>query len=66
MTPFERELTDEELTQVTGAGSSDQQAPLTLNFQDVDHISFSSSDNGDLKEQVFFVGSAKPTPTTGS
>lgn len=67
MTPFdERELTDAELAQVSGAGSSDQ-APLTLNFQDVDHISFSSTDNGNLKEQIFFTGgSVTPTPTTGS
>jgi hypothetical protein len=63
MTPFdERELTDEELAQVTGAGSSTQ-APLNLTFQDVDHVSFSSADNGDLQEQVFFTGTATPPPT---
>jgi hypothetical protein len=70
MVPFdERELTDEELSQVSGAGSSDQsdQAPLTLNFRDVDHISFRSDDNGGIKEQVFFTGgSTTTTPTTGS
>jgi hypothetical protein len=67
MVPFdERELTDEELSSVSGAGSSDQ-APLTLNFQDVDHISFRSDDNGGIKEQVFFTGgSTTTTSTTGS